>query len=58
MKNEIIHKQEFYKIPGACFEVYNEKGCGFTEGVFQECLEIELALLANFGHHRDWSMSE
>ena len=29
---------------GACFEVYKEKGCGFQEAVYQECLEIELAL--------------
>lgn len=26
---------------GACFEVYNEKGCGFLEPVYQECLLIE-----------------
>ena len=26
----------------ACFEVYNEKGPGFLEPVYQECLEIEL----------------
>jgi GxxExxY protein len=26
----------------ACFEVYNEKGCGFLEPVYQECLELEL----------------
>jgi GxxExxY protein len=26
---------------GACFEVYKEKGCGFLEAVFQECLELE-----------------
>jgi GxxExxY protein len=25
-------------------EVYNEKGCGFLEAVYQECLEIELGL--------------
>ncbi len=29
---------------GACFEVYNDKGCGFHEPVYQECLEIELSL--------------
>ena len=29
---------------GACFEVYREMGCGFLEPVYQECLEIELAL--------------
>src|SRR5438093_6141256 len=38
---EIIHKTESYAINGACFEVYNEKGCGFLEPVYQECLEIE-----------------
>jgi GxxExxY protein len=38
---EIIHKQESYKIVGACFEVYNDKGCGFLEPVYQECLAIE-----------------
>ncbi|WP_372805933.1 GxxExxY protein [Pontiella sp.] len=36
------HKDETYKILGACFEVYNEKGCGFLEPVYQECLELEL----------------
>ena len=38
---EIIYREESYKIMGACFEVYKEKGCGFTEPVYQECLEIE-----------------
>jgi GxxExxY protein len=38
---EIIHKSESYAIIGACFEVYNEKGCGFLEPVYQECLAIE-----------------
>lgn len=41
---EIIYKEEAYAIVGACFEVYNEKGCGFLEPVYQECLEIELGL--------------
>jgi GxxExxY protein len=41
---EIIHKDEAYGILGACFEVYNDKGCGFLEAVYQECLEIELGL--------------
>jgi len=39
---EIIYKKESYAIIGACFEVYNEKGCGFLEPVYQECLGIEL----------------
>ena len=38
----LIYPEESYKIIGACFNVYKEKGCGFTEPVYQECLEIEL----------------
>ena len=41
---EIIYPQESYAILGACFEVYNELGCGFVEPVYQECLEMEFAL--------------
>jgi GxxExxY protein len=40
---EIIYKEESYKIIGACFEVYNEKGFGFHEPVYQECMELELS---------------
>jgi GxxExxY protein len=35
--------EETYRILGACFEVYKEKGCGFVEPVYPECLELELA---------------
>lgn len=38
---EIIFKEESYAIIGACFEVYKDKGCGFVEPVYQECLSIE-----------------
>ena len=38
---EIIYKKESYAIVGACFELYNEKGCGFLEPVYQKCLGIE-----------------
>ncbi len=44
MNNELLFKEESYKILGACFEVYREKGCGFLEPVYQECMEIELRL--------------
>ncbi|MCZ2341284.1 MAG: GxxExxY protein [Bacteroidales bacterium] len=43
---EIIFPDESYRIMGACFEVYKELGCGFLEAVYQESLEIELALQA------------
>lgn len=39
---DIIYKEESYKIIGACLEVYNEKGFGFHEPVYQECIEFEL----------------
>lgn len=42
--SKLIHEEETYKILGACFEVYREKGCGFLEAVYQECLEIEFGL--------------
>ena len=41
---DFIYKEETYRILGACFEVYQEKGCGFLEPVYQECMEIELGL--------------
>ena len=41
MSNAILFKEESYDIVGACFEVYKEKGPGFLEAVYQECLAIE-----------------
>jgi PD-(D/E)XK nuclease superfamily len=38
---DLIFKDECYAIIGACFEVYKDKGCGFHEPVYQECLGIE-----------------
>ena len=37
----ILFKEESYRILGACFEVYSEKGTGFLEAVYQECLALE-----------------
>jgi len=37
----LIYKDECYAIVGACFAVYKNKGCGFHEPVYQECLGIE-----------------
>ena len=42
MNDELLFKDECYSIQGAVFEVYREKGCGFLEAVYQECLEREL----------------
>ncbi len=38
---DLIYKDECYAIVGACFEMYKDKGCGFHEPVYQECLGIE-----------------
>jgi GxxExxY protein len=40
---DLIFKGECYGIIGACFEVYKDKGCGFHEPVYQECMTIEFA---------------
>jgi GxxExxY protein len=42
--SDLIYPDESYAILGACFEVYNEQGCGFHEPVYHDCLEIELGL--------------
>jgi GxxExxY protein len=38
---KIIYKDESYAIQGAVFEVYRIRGSGLSEGVYQECMEIE-----------------
>ena len=43
MKPE-IHKDEGYKLMGAAFEVYNDRGFGMAEEIYQECMEIELEM--------------
>lgn len=40
----LIYEDLTYQIRGALFEVYKEKGCGFLEDVYQECLEIEFEI--------------
>ena len=43
MTGNILFKEQSYRIIGACFEIYKEKGNGFLEAVYQECLVRELA---------------
>ena len=40
----IVFKEESYQVIGACFEVYKEKGNGFLEVVYQQCLVMELTV--------------
>ena len=37
------HEEESYTIRGAIFEVYGDRGSGYLEAVYQECLEMELS---------------
>ncbi len=40
----LIYEEESYKIRGTIYEVYKEKGSGFLEPVYQECLDLEFKL--------------
>lgn len=37
----IIYKEESYQIIGICMEIHNYLGCGFSEIVYKDALEIE-----------------
>jgi GxxExxY protein len=43
-EGDLIYREETFAIRGACFEVYKEKGSGFLESVYQECLQLELQI--------------
>jgi len=44
MKSQLIFESESYQMIDACLEGYREKGCGFLEPVYQECMKMELRL--------------
>ena len=46
-EERIIFKEQSYRIIGACFEVYKEKGNGFLEAVYHECPALELERFVN-----------
>lgn len=49
MKPE-VHKDEGYRLMGAAFETYNERGYGLGEEIYQACLEIELEIRGIASH--------
>lgn len=40
MNTYLIYRAESFRIRNACFEVYKERGCGFTEPVYQEVVNF------------------
>lgn len=42
--SNLLYEELRYQILGACFDVYKNMGNGYTESVYQECLEIEFDL--------------
>jgi len=41
MEDNLLYRDECYQIQGAVFEVSRVMGAGFSETVFQECLDLE-----------------
>jgi len=42
--SESIFKEECYTIIGSCMRVHTDKGNGFHEPIYQECLEIDFEI--------------
>ena len=42
--DEIIYKEESYKIVGVCMDVHRELGSGFLEIVYKDAIQHELNL--------------
>ncbi|HVZ65775.1 MAG TPA: GxxExxY protein [Lacunisphaera sp.] len=44
MPDDLLFRDEVYRIVGACLAVHKDKGNGFAEPVYQDALEIEMEL--------------
>lgn len=42
--SELILKEECYEIMGSCMRLHSDKGNGFHEPIYQECLEIDFEI--------------
>jgi GxxExxY protein len=41
---DLLYKEEVYAIVGAAMDAYNDLGPGFLENIYQEAMEIEVAV--------------
>ncbi len=48
MAGQIIYKEESYRIMGACFEVYKEKGPGFARSILVSGIAKDLCTFVYF----------
>ncbi len=46
MSDPILYKDEVFTLIGACIAVHTDKGNGYSESVYQDCIEIELRHLS------------
>ncbi len=44
MPDDLLYRDEAYRLIGACLAVHKDKGHGFVEAIYQDALEIELEL--------------
>jgi GxxExxY protein len=58
MSDDLLYREESYRIIGACFAVYKDKGNGFAEPVYQDALEIEFEFSEiPFDRQRNYSLT-
>jgi GxxExxY protein len=57
MSDQLLFRDEVFRIIGACMAVHTDKGNGFAEPVYQDALEIELELSnIPFDPHRNYQI--
>lgn len=57
MPDELLYRDQVFRIVGACMAVHKDKGNGFAEPAHQDALEIELELSGiPFDAHRNYQI--